>query len=59
MNDINVLLEPVHALLAQIGAFMPRLVIALGVVVAGWVIARLARYSVVKALRAHIRSLKK
>jgi flagellar biosynthesis protein FliQ len=52
MNDINVLLEPGHALLAQIGAFMPRLVIALGVVVAGWVIARLVRYSVVKALRA-------
>ncbi len=52
MNDINVLLEPVHALLAQIGAFMPRLVIALGVLVAGWVIARLVRYSVVKALRA-------
>ena len=52
MNDINVLLEPVHALLAQIGAFMPRLVIALGVVVAGWVIARFVRFSVVKALRA-------
>ncbi len=52
MNDINVLLEPVHALLGQVGAFMPRLLIALGVVVAGWVIAKLVRYSVVKALRA-------
>ena len=52
MNDINVLLEPVHALLGQVGAFMPRLLIALGVVVAGWVIAKLVRYSVGKALRA-------
>ena len=52
MNDINVLLEPFHALLGQVGAFMPRLLIALGVVVAGWVIAKLVRYSVVKALRA-------
>ena len=31
MNEINVLLEPVHALLIQIGAFMPRLAIAVGV----------------------------
>ena len=52
MNDINVLLEPFHALLGQVGAFMPRLLIALGVVVAGWVIAKLVRYSVGKALRA-------
>lgn len=52
MNDINVLLEPAHALLGQVGAFMPRLLIALGVVVAGWFIAKLVRYSVVKALRA-------
>ena len=52
MNDINVLLEPVHALLNQIGAFMPRLMIALGVLVAGWLVAKVCRYSVVKALRA-------
>ena len=52
MNDINVLLEPVHALLNQIGAFMPRLLIALGVLVAGWLVAKVFRFSVVKALRA-------
>jgi len=52
MNDINVLLEPVDALLIQIGAFMPRLAISLGVLVAGWLIAKAFRYSVVKALRA-------
>ncbi|MFZ1545530.1 MAG: hypothetical protein WAT12_00265 [Candidatus Nitrotoga sp.] len=52
MNNIDVLLEPVHALLNQIGAFMPRLAIALGVLVAGWLIAKAFRYSIVKALRA-------
>ncbi|TRZ94686.1 MAG: hypothetical protein D4R84_08170 [Rhodocyclaceae bacterium] len=52
MKDIDVLLEPVHALLNQIGAFMPRLVIALGVLVVGWLIAKAFRYSVIKALRA-------
>lgn len=52
MDEINVLLEPVHALLNQIGAFMPRLIIALGVIIAGWLIAKGFRYSVVKALHA-------
>lgn len=51
MNDINVLLEPVHALLTQIGAFMPRLLIALGVLVVGWLVAKAFRFSVVKTLR--------
>ena len=52
MENINVMLEPVHAFLNQIGAFMPRLAIALGVLVGGWLIAKAFRYSLVKALRA-------
>lgn len=52
MNNINVLLEPVRALLNQIGAFMPRLAIALGVLAVGWLVAKAFRYSIVKALRA-------
>lgn len=52
MNNIDVLLEPVRALLYQIGAFMPRLAIALGVLILGWLIAKAFRFSVVKALRA-------
>lgn len=51
MNDINVLLEPLHALLTQVGAFMPRLLIALGVLVVGWLFAKAFRFSVVKTLR--------
>lgn len=51
MDDINVLLEPLHALLTQVGAFMPRLLIALGVLVVGWLFAKAFRFSVVKTLR--------
>jgi flagellar biosynthesis protein FliQ len=52
MENIDVMLEPVHALLNQIGAYMPRLVIALGAIILGWLIAKAIRYSLVKALRA-------
>ncbi len=52
MKDIDVMLEPIHGLLLQIGAFMPRLAIALGVLLAGWLVAKAFRFSVVKALRA-------
>lgn len=52
MNNIDVLMEPVKAFLNQVGAFMPRLAIALGVLIVGWLIAKVVRYSVVKALHA-------
>lgn len=51
MDDIKLLLEPLHALLTQVGAFMPRLLIALGVLVVGWLFAKGFRFSVVKTLR--------
>jgi hypothetical protein len=52
MQDLDVLLDPFRGLMLQIGAFLPRLLIALGVVVAGWLVAKAVRFSVVKALRA-------
>lgn len=52
MQNIDVLLEPVRALLQQVGAFMPRLALAAGVLLAGWLVAKAFRFSVVKALRA-------
>lgn len=52
MQNIDVMLEPVRSLLQQIGAFMPRLAMALGVLVVGWLVAKAFRFSVVKALRA-------
>ncbi len=52
MQNIDVMLEPVRALLQQVGAFMPRLALAVGVLFLGWLVAKAFRFSVVKALRA-------
>ncbi len=50
--DMDTLLEPLRALLLQVGAFLPRLAMAIIVVIAGWLLAKAARFAVVKALRA-------
>ena len=52
MQNIDVILEPLRALLQQVGTFMPRLALALGVLFVGWLVAKAFRFSVVKALRA-------
>jgi len=52
MERVDVMLEPVRAFLAQLGAFMPRLLLAAAVLLAGWLIAKAVRFAVVKALRA-------
>jgi len=50
--DINVMLEPIRATLTQVGVFLPKLGIAVVVLLAGWALARLARFTVAKGLRA-------
>jgi len=52
MDNVDMLLEPVRAFLTQIGAFLPRLALAIIVLIAGWLVAKLARFTVVKGLRA-------
>jgi flagellar biosynthesis protein FliQ len=52
MGNIDVMLEPMRGILQQIGAFLPRLGVALGVLLVGWLLAKAFRFSVVKALRA-------
>lgn len=52
MDSLNIYLEPARAILAQIGAFLPRLLVAVVVVVVGWLLAKVARIAVTKALRA-------
>ena len=52
MQDLNVLLEPARALLQEVGAFLPRLLVALGVLIIGWLVAKGLRLGAVKALRA-------
>jgi hypothetical protein len=52
MESFGIHLEPLRAILFQIGAFLPRLLFAVVVVIAGWLLAKLARFTVVKALHA-------
>lgn len=52
MDHIDVMLEPLRALLQQVGTFMPRLALAVVVLFVGWLVAKAFRFSVVKALRA-------
>ncbi|MEO5881012.1 MAG: hypothetical protein ABIQ06_01215 [Caldimonas sp.] len=52
MDSVSILLEPARAILFQIGAFLPRLLVALVVIIGGWLVAKVARFAVTKALRA-------
>lgn len=52
MDRVDMLLEPVRVFLVQVGQFLPKLALAVVVLIAGWILAKLARFTVVKALRA-------
>ncbi len=52
MNNVNVLLEPVRASLHAIGDFLPRVLLAVLILVAGWLLAKGVRFAVVRTLRA-------
>jgi hypothetical protein len=52
MDAWDTLLEPLHEFLAATAAMLPRLLLAVLIVVAGWLIAKALRLAVTKALRA-------
>ena len=52
MENVDVLLEPVRASLHQLGAFLPRVLLAIAILIAGWLIAKAVRFALVKALQA-------
>lgn len=52
MENMDVMLVPLRGLLLEIGNFLPRLGVALAVIVVGWLLAKGLRIGVVKALRA-------
>src|SRR5690348_10247747 len=52
MNRMESLLEPLEAMLAHAIAFLPQLAFAVVVIIAGWLLAKAARFALVKALRA-------
>ena len=52
MDNVNMLVEPIRESLHQIGVFLPRLLLAIVVLIIGWLVAKLVRFAIVKALHA-------
>lgn len=52
MDNLSMLVEPIRETLHQIAAFLPRLLLAIFVLIIGWLVARTVRFAIVKALRA-------
>lgn len=52
MERIDVFLEPLRAFLRQVGELLPRVVLAIVVLIAGWLLAKLVRFTVSRGLRA-------
>ena len=52
MDGVSILIEPARGILHEIGAFLPRLLVAVLVVIGGWLVAKFARFAVTRALRA-------
>jgi hypothetical protein len=52
MTDVNMLLESIRESLHQVGVFLPRLLLAIVILVIGWLFAKAIRFAIVKALRA-------
>ncbi len=52
MDKVDIMLEPVRAFLVQIAGFLPKLALAVAVLIAGWLLAKFAMFATEKALRA-------
>ena len=51
MDQVSGAIEPVRVLLAEVGIFLPKLLIAVIILVAGWLIAKVVRVAFTKGLR--------
>src|SRR5258708_20158828 len=52
MESMETIIEAVRTALHQVGEFMPRVLIAIVIVVGGWLVAKAVRFALVKMLRA-------
>jgi hypothetical protein len=52
MDKVDVLLEPIRMFLAEIGDSLPKLLLALGIVVVGWIVAKAVRFAATRTMRA-------
>ena len=52
MNNLQMSLEPLRGFLISAGEFLPRIVLALLILLAGWIIAKMVRFAIARGLRA-------
>jgi hypothetical protein len=52
MERIDVLLDPLKAFLLQVGAFLPKLLVAMVILLVGFLVAKAIRFAIEKGLRA-------
>ena len=52
MEPIDMALETLHTFLLQVGAFLPKALLAVAIAIVGWLLAKAMRFAVVKALRS-------
>jgi hypothetical protein len=52
MERIDMVWDPVRTILVQVGEFLPKVLLAMLIVIAGWLLAKVLRFAAIKALRA-------
>lgn len=52
MEQVNLALEPLRVMLVQLGEFLPKLILAIVILIAGWLIAKLVRFVVTRGLKS-------
>jgi flagellar biosynthesis protein FliQ len=52
MKEIDWSLEPLRGFLLRAGEFVPRILLAMLIIVVGWMVAKMVRFAIVKGLRA-------
>ena len=52
MTNVGILLEPVREFVTQVGELLPKLVLAIVILLVGWLLAKLLRLAVAKTLHA-------
>jgi hypothetical protein len=51
MEQMNMLLEPLRAMMLQVAEFLPRLLLAVIILITGWLFAKLLRFVVMRGLK--------
>ena len=52
MERVDLMLEPVRVFMVMLGEFLPRMLVAVAVLAAGWLLAKAVRFAIERALRA-------